>query len=150
MPLLDQRGKLLGKLNLFDLFVAVLLAALAAIAYHKLSAPHRVAPPYALEENRATILADLQLPADQAWLCELAAPGLAEIDPRTGEPRAEVLGCTLEGNVAVVSLRIHAVRDAGGRLLFEGVPLLPGRVLELDTDAAIFEGVVRSVADAPP
>ena len=147
MPLLDDRGKVLGKFNLFDLFVAILLVALSAMAYHKLTAPYRVAPPYALEENRTVAMAELQLPAAQVWMCEIAAPGLAEVDPRTGEPRAEVLGCTVEDGLPIVQLRIHAVRDASGRLLFEGVPLLPGRELQLDTEAAILEGVVRQVDD---
>lgn len=150
MPLLDDRGRHLGKLNLFDLFVVVLVAALVALGYHKLTAPYRVAPPYALEENQITVQALLQLPADQAWMCEFAQPGIAETDPRTGEVRAEVTGCAVEAGLPVVTLRVHAVRDASGRLLFEGVPLLPGRELQLETETALLEGVVQRVTPEAP
>jgi len=146
MPLLDDRGRLLGKFNLFDFFVVVLLAALVVIAYRGLTVAHRVAPPYALDENRVTVAASLQLPADQAWMCEFAQPGTAEIDPRTGDARAEVLGCAIEDGMPVITLRIHAVRDATGKILFEGTPLLCGRELQLETASAILEGVVRRVA----
>lgn len=136
------------RFNLFDCFVALVVVTLAFLIYYKLSAPNRVAPPYALEENRVAVEVALQLPADQAWMCAFATPGLAEIDPRTGEPRAEVLDCTVVEGHPVVRLTVHAVRDGSGRLLFEGEPLVPGRVLQLETGGAILEGVVRRV-DGP-
>lgn len=150
MPLLDKEGRLLGRLNLFDLFLAMLVFALTAIAYQRLTAPGRVAPPYALDVNRAVMRAELQLPAEQAWMCGVVAPGQMERDPRTGEPSAEVLGCAIQAGFPVVTLRLHAVRDANGRVLFENEPLLPGRKLEIDTEAAILTGIVRQVAPETP
>ena len=150
MPLLDKEGRLLGRLNVFDLFVVCTVVALVFIAYFKLSAPHRVAPPFASEANRTAMLVALQLPPDQPWMCGYAKPGLGEIDPRTGEAIAEVLGCAVRDGFPVVDLRLHAVRDGEGHVLFEGQPLLPGRMLEINTEAAIFSGVVRSVAPEAP
>lgn len=150
MPLLDKKGRLLGRFNIFDLFVVSVVAALAAIAYVKLSAPQRVAPPFALEENRAPVGVALQLPADQPWMCDYARPGLSERDPRTGEAITEILGCTIREGFPTVDLRIHAVRDSEGRILFEGQPLVPGRSLEINTDTAILSGVVRAVSTEAP
>lgn len=150
MLLVDKEGRLLGRLNIFDLFVVCTVVALGFIAYYKLSAPHRVAPPFASEATRAALSVTLQLPVDQPWMCDYAQSGIAERDPRTGEPTAEVLGCAVRDGFPIVDLRLHAVRDGGGRILFEGQPLLPGRSLEINTDVAILTGVVRSVApDAP-
>ena len=150
MPLLDKDGRLLGRLNIFDLFVACVVVALVCIAYVKLSAPNRVAPPFASETSQAIAAVALQLPVDQPWMCDLAKPGLGEVDPRTGAPVAEVLGGSVREGLPVVDLRVHAVRDGAGHVLFEGQPLLPGRRLEINTDEAIFAGVVRSVKDESP
>lgn len=150
MPLLDKKGRLLGRFNIFDLFVVCVVAALAALAYVKLSGPQRVAPPFASETTRALVQVALQLPVDQPWMCDYAERGRAEIDPRTGEPIAEVLGCGVIEGVPVLELRLHCVQDEADRVLFEGQPLLPGRSLEINTDWAIFSGVVRSIAPASP
>lgn len=150
MPLLDERGRLLGKLNLFDLFVSLLVVTLVALTYFKLSSPYRVAPPYASNTSSVTVVASLQLPAEQAWMCEVIQAGNAELDPRTGQPRAEVRGCTVIDGVPVIELTVFAVRDDAGRLLFEGAPLLPGRTLQLETETAILEGVVQRVDSGAP
>ncbi len=150
MPLLDKKGRLLGRFNIFDLFVVCVVVALTAVAYVKLSAPQRVAPPFASEATRAAVAVTLQLPLDQPWMCDYAKSGLAEMDPRTGEPVAEVLGCAMRDGFPTIDLRLHAVRDGAGHTLFEGHPLLPGRMLEINTDAAIFSGVVRSVMPEAP
>lgn len=150
MPLLDKKGRLLGKFNIFDFFVVCVVIALATIAYVKLSAPHRVAPPFASETTRVELNVALQLPMDQPWMCDYAATGLNESDPRTGEPLAEVLGCAVREGFPVVDLRLHGVRDGAGHVLFEGQPLLPGRMLEINTNVAVFSGVVRSVSAEVP
>lgn len=150
MPIVDKEGRLLGRLNIFDLFVVCAVVALSLIAYYKLSAPQRVAPPFDTAATHAALAVTLQLPADQPWMCDYAQPGTAEHDPRTGEPTAEILGCAVRDGFPVIDLRLHAVRDGEGRVLFEGQPLLPGRNLEINTDVAILSGVVRTVApDAP-
>lgn len=150
MPLVDKDGRLLGRLNIFDLFVVCAVVALSLIAYYKLSASQRVAPPFASETTHAALLVSLQLPVDQPWMCDYAQPGIAERDPRTGEPTAEIVGCDVRDGFPVVDLRVHAVRDGGGRVLFEGQPLLPGRTLEINTDVAVLSGVVRAVAPETP
>jgi len=148
MPVIDREGRLFGRVNIFDLFVVCVVAALAAIAYHKLSAPHRAAPPFATGENRVVLEVRLQLPPEQPWLCEYAQPGLGETDPRTGMPSVEVLGCEAGAVGPEVRLRIHAVRDGDHPPIFDAQPLVPGRRLEINTDAAIFTGVVRAVGPA--
>jgi len=143
MPLLDSQGRIFGKANLFDLFLVVVLIAVVALAYQRLTIDYRVAPPYATGTLRVVVTVDLQLPEAHAWLAEEALPGLTEIDPRSGEARAEVLGHHMEDGIPLVSLKLFAVRDGAGRVLFEGSPLLPGRMLEINTESLILEGVVR-------
>ena len=145
MPLLDHNGRILGKLNLFDGFLILVVTTITVLAYQWLTVDYRVAPPYALESTEVLAYVDLQLPRDQAWLCDSATSGLEEVDPRSGEARAKVQSCTVEDGLAIVHLEVHTVRDGAGRLLFEGRPLLPGRTLQLETAAAILEGVVRNV-----
>ncbi|MCF6287030.1 MAG: DUF4330 family protein, partial [Candidatus Hydrogenedentes bacterium] len=142
MPLLDKNGRILGKLNLFDLFLVVVVAAVVVLAYQRLTVGYRVAPPYALESQQVVVSVDLQLPREQTWICDVATPEAEETDPRSGDARARILGCVLEDGVPVVSLRIFAVRDGAARILFKGSPLLPGRSLRLETDIVILEGVV--------
>jgi hypothetical protein len=143
-------GKLPGRFNFFDLFIALVTVTLALLLYRWLAAPYRVAPPYALEQNRIIVAADLQLPPNHNWICDLLSGGAVEVDPRTGSPQAEVTGCVAEGDTTIVSLRLHAVRDAQDRLLFEGSLLVPGRTLQLETAQAILEGVVRRVQPESP
>lgn len=150
MRLLDDQGKVFGKLNTFDLFIAVVVVTVAALLYRWLAAPYRVAPPYALDENQVSVHADLQLPPGQRWMCDQVKVGAVEVDPRTGAPRAEVTGCAVEEDSAVITLTVHAIRDGQGRLLFEGEPLVPGRTLQLETEVAILEGVVRKIQAESP
>lgn len=151
MPLLDSNGRLFGKLNLFDLFLILVVLAIVVLAYQRLTVDYRVAPPYALEARQVTVAVDLQLPRELAWLCEAATAGLQETDPRSGEARAIVKGCRVEDGLPMVSLQVFAVRDGADRILFEGAPLLPGRTLQIDTDVLILEGVVRRITpDALP
>jgi len=145
MHLLDHNGRVFGKVNLFDAFLVAVVAALTALAYQWLTADYRVAPPYALESRQVLAGVHLQLPPEHAWLCDDAAPGLEDVDPRSGETRARVLGCALEGGVATVHLEIHAVRDGAGRLLYRGALLVPGRTLRLEMESVLLEGVVRRV-----
>ena len=145
MPLLDKNGRILGTLNLFDLFLVVVTIAIVVLAYQRLTVDYRVAPPYALESQQVTVSVDLQLPREQKWICDVAASGAEETDPRSGEARATILGCMVENGLPVVSLRISAVRDGADRILFKGSPLLPGRSLRLETEVIILEGVVRRV-----
>jgi hypothetical protein len=151
MPLLDNNGRVLGKINLFDLFLVLVVVAVAALAYQRLTVDYRVAPPYALETRQVVVNLDLQLPPERAWLCDETLPGLMETDPRSGEARTEVLVCEVRDGVPVVSLTIYAVRDGAGRILFKGSPVLPGRKIQLETEAVILEGVIRRIAleDAP-
>lgn len=145
MPLLDTKGRLFGKLNLFDLFLVVAVVTLVVLGYQWLAVSHRVAPPYALDSTAVTVRLDLQLPRDRAWLCDAAVADLQETDPRTGEPRARVLGCEMHDDRAIVRLEVHAVQDGAGRVIYRGMPLLPGRELRFETDAVILDGVVRKL-----
>lgn len=149
MPLLDHKGRLFGKLNLFDAFVIVIVVTLTVLVYRWLTVDYRVAPPYALDSTESVVRVELQLPRDQVWLCEVVVAGLEEVDPRSGEARARVLSCTVEAGVAIVVLYVYAVEDSAGRLLFEGVPLVPGRTLDLETETVLLNGVVRRVTPEP-
>lgn len=150
MPLLDKRRRVPGGANLFDAFIVGIVVVVAVLAYQRLSAPHRVAPPYALDSHRVVQRVDLQLPADQVWICGVIAPGQVERDPRTGDVQVEVLGCVVEAGLPILSLRVTAVRDGQDRVLFENAPLVPGRELEVDTEAALLKGVVRTVEPESP
>ena len=151
MPLIDPKGRLFGTVNLFDLFLVLIVVAIAVIAYQRLTVDYRVAPPYALETQQVTVAVDLQLPTENAWLCDALAPGLEETDPRSGEARATVVGAAVIDGIPQVSLRIFAVRDGADRILFRGSPLLPGRTLKLEMTTHLLEGVVRSaVPEATP
>ena len=144
MPLMDPKGRLFGTVNLFDLFLVMIVAAVVVIAYQRLTVDYRVAPPYALDAQQVTVAVDLQLPKENAWLCDAIAPGLQEIDPRSGEARATVVQAAVVEGIPLVSLRISAVRDGSDRILFKGSPLLPGRSLRLEMTTHLVEGVVRS------
>ena len=150
MPLLDREGRLFGRLNLIDLAVIVSVCLIASVAYVRLTVPYRVAPPFALSKTIHWVQLDLQLPAQQTWTCDVAKPGVQELDPRSGAPIAEILGCAVVNGFPEVHLKVRAVMDASGRLLFENVRLVPGRKLTLETDACFLEGIVARVETPEP
>jgi hypothetical protein len=145
VTLLDKQGRLFGRLNLIDLLVIVAVCLLATVAYVRLTVPYRVAPPFALSETTHWTEVLLQIPAEQTWTCDVATKGIQELDPRSGEPTAEVLGCTTVNGFPQVHLKVRAVQDANGRLLFENDRLVPGRQLTIETDACTLDGIIAHV-----
>ena len=143
MPLLDQNGRLFGKLNLFDLFVVLMVVAMVVLGYRWLTVDYRVAPPYTLDSTAVAIEIDLLLPPGREWLCDYVTEGLEEKDPRSGTPRARLRGCRTEDGRTLVQVELNGVRDGSDRILYRGEPLLPGRELRLETEAVLLEGVVR-------
>lgn len=145
MAILDRDGRLFGRVNLIDLVVIVGVCLVVSVGYVRLTVPYRVAPPFALTETVQWVELDLQLPAEQTWTCDVAEAGIQELDPRSGEAVAEILGCAVVNGFPEVRVKVRAVRDGSGRLLFENDRLVPGRKLTLETDACILDGIVARV-----
>jgi len=146
MTLLDERGRLLGRLNLIDLLVVVVLCALVAAAYVRLTASYRVAPPFALPQTTVRWAeVELQLPQTYDWICDAATSGSQEHDPRSGDLVAEVLSCSLVEGLPHVRLRVCALEDTSARLLFKNDRLVPGRTLRIETENCILDGVVARI-----
>jgi hypothetical protein len=145
---IDDRGRLFGRVSIIDLLVAVIVLAVGAVAYQMLTAPDRLARPWAGGEHAEWLRVEVRLPAEDAWLAGRIDPGMAERDPRTGDARAEVLAVRPEGDAAVVALRLRAARDPRGRWFYGNIPLVPGRVIDFEGEEVYFEGPVASVEAA--
>lgn len=147
MAIIDEKGRILGRLNLLDCFVVLVVCALVVWGFLAIMAPQRVASPYPLRSNEQWVQVDLRLPAERAWLGEHIAAGQRHVDARSGDTRAEVLGVASSGTDKglVVTLRLLAVRDHEGRLVYGGQNLVPGLEMRIETDASVIEGRVSRV-----
>ena len=136
--------RLLGRVNLIDLLVVLLVVLLGAVLYIKLSGSQRIAPQFLTTENAVWVDVELRLPNDRAWLTEHATPGLESLDPRSGKVIAEVRGV----GQGIIHLRLLAAKDSQERLVFGRGPLVPGRKLILETEQCIIEGYVMSISES--
>lgn len=130
--------------------MASVVVVAVVVLYVKISASHRLAPPF---EDDATIVwaeVDLQLPRDRAWLLDRVVIGSQQRSERSGEAIAEVtaLRTDPESGAPVVTFRLRAVRNASGTLFYGNDRLIPGRSLEIALPEALVEGVVYKVAQA--
>lgn len=150
MRLLDNRGRLFGRMNVIDLTVVAVLCAVGAAVYVRVSGVGRPVQPYALDTNTVRAIIDLRLPAEHAWLDPHIEPGLHQADPRTGEVVAEVVSKQIDAaGGLVVTARLRAVRDSRDRLLYGDGPLVPGRKLTIETPMCHIEGIVADVRLEP-
>ena len=145
---MDERGRLLGRMNVIDLAAVALICAVVAAAYVRLTAPHRIAPPYPSGAVRAWVEADLRLPRDQTWMQEHLVPGARQLDARNGDVLAEIRAGRLADSGCVVTVRLRALRDGAGRLLYGDAPLVPGRQLRIETESSVVEGWVSRVEES--
>lgn len=147
MAIIDEKGRILGRLNLLDGFVVLMVCALVVWGFLAIMAPQRVASPYPLRSNEQWVRVDLRLPPERAWMGEHIAKGQRHLDARSGNTQVEVLGVasteTDEG--LVVTLRLLAVSDHEGRLVYDGKNLVPGLELRIETEANVIEGRVSRV-----
>ncbi|MBI2425406.1 MAG: hypothetical protein HYV27_21450 [Candidatus Hydrogenedentes bacterium] len=132
--------------NLFDLLLVLALALFVAAGYRLVMTEHRVAPPYAGELTVRWARITLTLPPGTQWLCELAKAQPEEKDPRNGEPIARVMGCVGAAGAQEIEVQVRALVDAQDRLLFKNERLVPGRNMRIETERAVFEGIVHDVA----
>jgi len=148
MRLIDEKGRLPGRLNVVDLFVVVLVCLVVAVGYVKLAAPHRITPQHLLPKTRTWVEVEVRAPA---WLAPFASTGLVQRDPRSGEVVAEIVGCrqTADG-AAAVAVQLLAARDAQGRLIFGDKLVVPGQWLLIETDGCVVEGAVCRVGSGAP
>ncbi len=146
MPFIDEKGRILGKLNVIDLFVVALICLISTLGYLKLTAPHRVASPYPTSSNTKWITIELRLSDDKSWLIQKVVPGALQLDGRSGKPNAEIISATDTKNEGpMVIVKVLASVDPQGRLVFGPALLVPGRELRIETSQCIVEGLVAAV-----
>ena len=146
MRFLDQKGRLLGWLNVIDLLAVLLVCALGAWSYAWLNRPHNIAQPYALETTIAWAEVVLRLPPHEAWLADHLIPGARQYDERSGQPVAELLNWTSAPDGSLLAqVRVQAVADARNRLIYDNALLIPGRLLRIETEAFLLEARISSV-----
>ena len=145
MRIVDQNGRVFGRVNFIDLTAAITAILVAAAAYGYFSAPHRTAPESLRTVGGAWCEVVLRLTADQGWLVESIEAGQQERDARTGELLAEVQSAERlpDGDVEV---RIHcrAIPEQDGHFSVDGKRLVPGERLKIRTEGCVLEGFIRS------
>jgi hypothetical protein len=148
MAMIDEKGRLFGKLNLLDLAVITAVLVVFAAAWVRLSAAWHPDQRYPLPETMAPVEVELVLPPDRDWLVPLIRAegrGAAQRDARSGRVLAELLDARREAGRAVVSARLQAKQDETGARYYRAKRLVPGVPLELKTDACVVTGVVRRI-----
>ena len=146
MPLIDSEGRLVGRINVLDLAVAILVVAMVTIAATAIMAPYRIAPIRPLGDDEQWVRVDIDLPLGTSWLIPYAREGLTSVDPRTGQVIAAIEGATIyQGDRAFVTMRLRAGRNADGVLVFQRKRLVVGQELHIETSDCVIEGLVASV-----
>jgi len=149
MRFIDDKGRLFSKLNVIDLLIVLVVCLVVAVAYVKLTSPFRITPQYALPDSGEWIEVEIVLPSEQSWMNAFAEPGLTQLDARSGERIAEVLGSRQnEDGLTVVEARVRAGRDRQGRKIFDRHLLVPGQKVRIETEACVIEGYVSRLAEA--
>lgn len=151
--MLDEKSRIAGWINVIDLLVALLLCAVAATAYVRLTKPYRIAQPYRTNASRHWVNVEMRLPEDRLWMADIIRPGIHQVDARSGEAILEILGVRPAPDHLILSVRVSALVDGQGRLVYQDRLLVPGLVIVVETDAFAFQGWVTRVsgpaADAP-
>lgn len=148
MRWMDEKGRLLGWVNILDLALLGLIACGAAIIYTWMSAPHRIAPQFISPATTVWVSTTLVIPEERRWVLDYVKPGLKQFDERSGECVAEVIeAVAAQGEI---SMRLRVAPDPGGRFIFGDKPVLPGQYLRIETSACIIEGCVRYNAEKMP
>ncbi|MCP4643153.1 MAG: DUF4330 family protein [bacterium] len=151
MRIVDDKGRLFGRVNLLDLFLCAVAVLAGVVGYVKIMAPERSAPVYSAGEADTWVIADVALPPGRAWMVEPAVPGATQIDPRTGTPIAEIVSAESDSDgLVTVRMRLRVAKDSAGRLVFGNILLLPGQRVRIETDACVIEGNVARIADDSP
>lgn len=146
MRLLDEKGRLLGRVSIIDLAILAIALAGGALTYRFLAQPARIAPPFPLESRQAWVAAGLYIPPERAWLAGAIPLHAAERDPRSGEPIAEITGVRPhDSGGLVVAVRLRAVYDSQQRLVYGPELLVPGRELAIRTEQCHLSGHIMSV-----
>jgi hypothetical protein len=149
MRFIDDKGRLFRKLNVIDLLIVLVVCLFVAVAYVKLTAPYRIAPQYPLPDSGEWIEVDIVLPSEQSWMKAFAAPGLTQLDARSGERIAQILGShENKDGLTVVVARVRAGRDRQGRKIFDRHLLVPGQKVRIETEECVIEGYVARLAEA--
>lgn len=147
MRFVDGKGRLFRLVNVIDLLAVLAVCVVVVAGYGLLMAPYRGAETYPLQSAVVWVRVEVRLPAEQVWMREHAAPGLCELDPRSGEPVAEIVACEADAATGglVVTARVRALREGEERLTYGRGPLVPGRTLYINTAQCRIEGTVSRV-----
>ncbi|MBN2309743.1 MAG: DUF4330 domain-containing protein [Candidatus Hydrogenedentes bacterium] len=151
MGIIDEKGRLFGRLNVIDLLAVAIVCVLTAAVYVKLTSAYRLAPQYLLPREAFSVDVELRLPPDQAWMADYVAAGMRHVDAHSGRILAEILGVEpTPGGSLAVRVRLLVVEGQLDRVLFNGTPVVPGQRLRIETERCVVEGCVSSIPERVP
>lgn len=135
MPLIDDRGFILGKINIIDVLVVLLVLSVAVAGYAFITAEEE--PP---AERTVVLDAGVQPDTvlDTLAVGAINTPDVVSLDEiETTE--------TDDGTEVVLTLTIVVDEDRDGLAHFDDARLHVDRTIEVDLETAIIEGTVIGV-----
>lgn len=146
MGVLDEQGRLWGRVSILDLAAVLGAAAVALGAYLLVVRGGNVMPANLDADARQWVELECWLPPEEAWLIGAVGPGSTQYEARSGRPIARVLGPVDLDGQGGVRVAVHAVPQANGAWVWRRLPLVPGQPVVFRTDEGVLETKLYRVA----
>lgn len=149
--IIDEKGRLFGKINLFDLTVILLIIFCGVAVYVGIRYPGRISRIIKGEPELKPVLVRVVLAEDLEWLSEYISIGDFQ-KGRFGEIIAEIIekkwvSFVNGGRRLVIDLKVNARLQPGGILTIGGKPLRTGYTFGFGSKKVNFRGYVLEVTD---
>lgn len=149
LRLFDKKGRLLGKFNLFDVMVVVLIILCGVTVYVRITSPGTISRFIYRKPETKDVSVTIILPEEMTWLDKYITIGDFR-KGRFGEVVATVVGkelnSTLGGDKRLfVKLKVRAVVEPGGVLTVGGRLLKIGENLGFESSKIKFKGHIIEI-----
>ncbi len=149
MRILDDRGRLFGRMNLLDIVVLLIVSVLAAGLYIKVRYPERIRRLVADVPEEEYVTVHVILPQALNWMQEHISIGDKQLGINS-KIFAELVFITSQdnpdfGNDLLLTFKVLATKERGETLVFGRNALKIGNAFVFETPGYILHGYVRDV-----
>jgi hypothetical protein len=150
MKIIDDKGRLFGKINIFDIMILLLVALLGVATYVGITSPHRFSRIITGKPEYRQVKVTVILPESMHWLKEYIRVGDVQRG-RYGGVIAEIRKVedrlSHNNEYLLVELKVKATVTPGERLSFGGRLLRVGEDFLFKSRDVKFKGYVMKVGE---
>jgi hypothetical protein len=144
-----NNGNILGRFNLFDISVFLLVLLCVAAVFVKITAPNITSRLLYKEQKTKEVFITVALDEGMGWIFDELAVGDFQ-KGRRAEPIYEIIGKEFrsiegDGKQIFVKLKVRAVIEPGGILSLRGSALKIGQYFFFDNEKIMFMGKIAKI-----